>query len=60
MGHKHTWGSIEYSAKSFKDVIWHWCRCVECGAWGFKRQPIDDKISPVTYTWQQSDTEIIE
>jgi hypothetical protein len=48
----HAWGATERSDRSIGrgEQIWHWCRCVRCGAPGFR---VDD--SQVVRTWERAD-----
>lgn len=56
--HEHTWGPTERVDQTFEGKSqWHWCRCLQCGAPGFKiTKPDGATVSQVTRCWQECDT----
>jgi hypothetical protein len=51
---QHTWGPTERRERTMGGTLWHWCRCVRCGAHGFKTET-ELGVSQVTRCWAPCD-----
>jgi hypothetical protein len=57
---QHAWGSTERKERTMGGDLWHWCRCVRCGAHGFKIETAQLGVSKATRCWRPCDAVVVK